>query len=293
MSNEISIAERKNLGFLHPNTLEEAIKTSELLAASGLCPVAYKGKPGDIVIAINYGQEIGLKTMASLRNIAVINGKPCLYGDGMLAVCRQSSSFESIEETYDDKTMTYTCMVCRKNEPAFINSFSVADAKTAGLWGKPGPWTTYPKRMLQFRARGFTLRDAFPDLLSGIIIAEEAQDYEHITNDPVKQPKYNRPIKDVSVTLDNNPEQEELINDEQIMELQQLSDEIDGDLSKTCNHLRIESINHMSTTQWSELMRQMQKKLLHKRKTESLPINIHVQETMSDTAKEFFGDENE
>jgi hypothetical protein len=290
MSNEISIAERRNLGFLHPFTLEEAIKTSELLAASGLCPVAYKGKPGDILVAINYGQEIGLKTMASLQNIAVINGKPSLYGDAMLAVCRLSRSFQTIEETYDVNTTTYTCVVFRKNEPAFVYSFSMADAKTAGLWQKAGPWTTYPKRMLQLRARGFALRDAFPDILKGIIMVEEVEDYENLNN---KQTQYKRPIKDVGVTLDNNPEQEELINEEQIIELQQLVDELKGDLSKTCKHLNIESVEHMNVDQWSVLIRQFSKKVIEKRKLENLPINMHVQEMMSDDAKEFFGDENE
>jgi hypothetical protein len=58
-----------------------------------------------------------------------------------------------------------------------VTQFSVADAVRAGLWGKSGPWTQYPKRMLQLRARGFALRDAFPDVLKGLVTAEEAQDY--------------------------------------------------------------------------------------------------------------------
>jgi hypothetical protein len=58
-----------------------------------------------------------------------------------------------------------------------VAKFSVEDAKRAGLWGKQGPWSAYPKRMMQMRARGFALRDAFPDVLKGLITAEEAQDY--------------------------------------------------------------------------------------------------------------------
>jgi len=57
----------------------------------------------------------------------------------------------------------------------------VEDAKRAGLWAKQGPWTAYPKRMMQMRARGFALRDAFPDVLKGMITAEEAQDYQEET----------------------------------------------------------------------------------------------------------------
>jgi len=65
----------------------------------------------------------------------------------------------------------------RKGRKPVETRFSVEDAKRAGLWGKGGPWTAYPKRMLQMRARGFALRDAFPDVLKGMISVEEAQDY--------------------------------------------------------------------------------------------------------------------
>ncbi len=59
---------------------------------------------------------------------------------------------------------------------------SKEDAKKAGLWGKAGPWSQYPKRMLQMRARSFALRDKFADALSGLIMAEEAQDYTTISD---------------------------------------------------------------------------------------------------------------
>jgi hypothetical protein len=52
----------------------------------------------------------------------------------------------------------------------------MGDAKAAKLWGKAGPWTDYPKRMMKFRARGFLLRDQFGDILKGLRTAEEARD---------------------------------------------------------------------------------------------------------------------
>jgi len=54
--------------------------------------------------------------------------------------------------------------------------FSKEDAETAKLWGKQGPWQTYPKRMLAMRARGWAIRNVFPDALKGIQVAEEVQD---------------------------------------------------------------------------------------------------------------------
>jgi hypothetical protein len=283
MSNEI-IASDKNQGFMVVSTIEQAIKVSELLAASNFCPTSLKGKPGDILVCLQMGQELGLKPMQAMQNIAVINGRPSIWGDAMLAVCRQSSDFEYINEDLDLKTMTAKCTVKRKNEPEFVSMFSQADAKTANLWGKAGPWTQYPKRMLQMRARGFALRDCFPDLLRGIIIKEEAED------SPRQRTDYSRAV---GVTIDNQPDIIELINDDQVHELKNVAHELGANLNKTCEHLNINSIEDMSHSQWAEVIRQFEKKLVQKRKTENLPINMHVQETMTDGAKEFFGDEDE
>jgi hypothetical protein len=64
----------------------------------------------------------------------------------------------------------------RKGSEPLETRFSVADAKLAGLWGKSGPWSQYPERMLLFRARGFNLRDNFGDVLKGLRTHEELRD---------------------------------------------------------------------------------------------------------------------
>jgi hypothetical protein len=75
-------------------------------------------------------------------------------------------------------------------------ALAVAEAKKAGLWGKGGPWTQYPRRMLQMRARGFALRDAFPDVLRGLVTAEEAADYTHVETEPVRVTQPTPPVAD-------------------------------------------------------------------------------------------------
>jgi hypothetical protein len=118
--------------------------------------------------------------MQALQNIAVINGKPSVYGDAMMALVQASPVCEGIDEHIEGEGTANPVAVCvakRKGRNPVIARFSVEDAKRAGLWGKQGPWQAYPKRMLQMRARGFALRDAFPDVLKGLITAEEAQDY--------------------------------------------------------------------------------------------------------------------
>ena len=171
-----------------PTSFNELLTFSNMLARSNFVPKNYRGKPNDIFCAIQMGAELGLAPMLSLQNIAVINEKPSIYGDAMLAICKASPLCESIEEYLDGdqsqiETLTAICKVRRrgfKNE--ITGSFSWEDAKTAGLATKAGAWLSYPKRMLQMRARGFALRDAFPDLLNGLITREEANDYQHEEN---------------------------------------------------------------------------------------------------------------
>jgi hypothetical protein len=168
---------KENSFSLTPSNLQEAIQFAEILAKSTIVPKHYQNKSGDILVAVQMGAELGLKPIQALQNIAVINGKPSVYGDALLALVQINPVFENIEESFDEETNTAYCTVKRKGESEYKVSFSEKDARKAGLWGKGGPWTTYPKRMLQMRARGFALRDKFADVLGGLITAEEARDY--------------------------------------------------------------------------------------------------------------------
>jgi len=168
-----------NRGFA-PANLTEAMQFSDLLASSSMVPKAYQGKPQDILVCVQWGYEMGLAPMQALQNIAVINGKPSVYGDAMMALVQASPVCEDVEEFFENEGSPNPIAVCiakRKGRKPVTVKFSVEDAKRAGLWGKQGPWSAYPKRMMQMRARGFALRDAFPDVLKGMITAEEAQDY--------------------------------------------------------------------------------------------------------------------
>jgi hypothetical protein len=163
-----------------PATIDEAMRLADTLSRSSMVPRAYQGKPEDILVATIWGKEIGLATLQALQNIAVINGKPSVYGDAAMALVQASAVCEDVQEYFEGEGTPNPVAVCvakRRGRKEVIAKFSVEDAKRAGLWGKPGPWQAYPKRMMQMRARGFALRDAFPDVLKGLITAEEAQDY--------------------------------------------------------------------------------------------------------------------
>ena len=180
-------------------TMADAMKFGEMVAASDFAPKDFRGKPASCVLAIQAGAEIGLSPMQALQSIAVVNGRPSIFGDAALAVVKASPVCEYVTESVDGdgEQLVATCTAKRRGYPQpTVVKFTVADAKKAGLWGKPGPWTQYPRRMLQMRARGFALRDAFPDALRGMVTAEEAQDYPTsvVTAEPVVvRPKFDTP----------------------------------------------------------------------------------------------------
>jgi hypothetical protein len=172
-STALAVADRQQFD-LSPRNFEQALTFSDYLADSDLVPKDFKGKPGNCLIAIQWGAELGLKPLQALQNLAIINGRPSLWGDAVIALVRSSPLCEYVIESDDGNVAT--CKVKRRGEPEQSRTFSMEDAQAAGLKGKQGPWTQYPKRMRQMRARAFALRDVFPDVLRGLPVAEEVMD---------------------------------------------------------------------------------------------------------------------
>jgi hypothetical protein len=161
------------------NSFQEVCEFADKIQKSELIPKDFAGKPANIITAVMMGIEVGLKPFQALQSIAVINGKPSIYGDGALALIMAHPEFEYIKE-YDfdhiEKEKKAVCEIKRKDQPAVIRSFSFENAKQANLLEKP-IWKLYRPRMIQSRARAFAMRDAFADVLKGVSIAEEVQDY--------------------------------------------------------------------------------------------------------------------
>jgi len=175
-------------GFMVPTTLEEAWRCASVLADSQIVPKDMQGRPADIMVAMQMGLEVGLSVMQAVQSIAVINGRPSLWGDAVLGLVKHHPDYEWIKETFDEKTMSAVCEVKRKGECSVRQVFSKADAEKAELWTKKGTWQTYPKRMLQMRARSWAIRDAFPDAMKGLGMVEENVDIREVvvkTVDPV------------------------------------------------------------------------------------------------------------
>lgn len=174
----MSTIEQTNQFSLAPRTFDQLMRFADLVANSGMVPRDYVGKPANIVVAVQMGFEIGLQPIQSLQNISVINGRPALWGDALPAIVYASGLCEYIEESISEDGQIATCKVKRINKPEIKQTFSMQDAKIANLLHKDN-WKYYPKRMLQRRARNFALNDAFPDVLKGMPISEDVEDFAY------------------------------------------------------------------------------------------------------------------
>jgi hypothetical protein len=175
---QLQKASRLEDSLYSPKLLDHYQKVANLLAKSTMIPKIYHGIPSDIFVAMAMGYQLGFPVEQALQDIAVINGRPCLWGDGLLSLCLSHPDCEYIneEEIFDKgQVVGYRCKVKRRQHPEHVKTFTLADAKQAGLLGS-NTWAKYTGRMLQMRARSYAIRDKFADALRGIRVAEIEQD---------------------------------------------------------------------------------------------------------------------
>ncbi|EPF0568860.1 hypothetical protein ACSQHE_003284 [Yersinia enterocolitica] len=242
---------------LSPQNFEQAQLFAEAIAGSQFAPSNYRGKPNDVLIAMQMGAELGFQPMQSVQGIAVINGRPSVWGDALRALILSASDLAGFEEYYDEATQTAHCKISRKLQTGaiavFTGSFSVVDAQTAELWNKTGPWKSYPKRMQQWRALGFSARDAYADRLKGIQLAEEVRDYE--------------PEEKVVTQHNESPALESKITEEQNNRINEILIGVDStfeDLKKACKTLTgrdIENQLELTSVEAGKLISSMERKL--------------------------------
>lgn len=184
MSNVVTVEARPNLvtgnrpQAIVPTDMDSAYRLAKAICMAGMAPRGMD-TPEKCMIAIMRGMEVGLTPFMALDKIAIVNGRPTIWGDGAIGLVRSSGLCEFIKERIEgkDDARVAVCEAKRRGEPEPIRrTFSIADAKKAALWGKQGPWQQYPERMLQMRARAFALRDGFADVLGGLYLREEIDD---------------------------------------------------------------------------------------------------------------------
>ena len=165
-------------GQMQFTSIDQVWRLADAISQSGLAPDSFRNKQ-QIFIVLLRAMELKIGPFQALEGMMVIRGKIGMTVDLALAMVQASGRLKECSTIHEGEGDEFKAVVTlqRKGRKANTYSFSVAQAKRAMLWGKPGPWTQYSERMLRYRALGFGLRDEFPDILRGIKTAEELQDY--------------------------------------------------------------------------------------------------------------------
>lgn len=170
-----------------PRGLEEAMKLADTLARSSLLPEALRGKPGDVLVTLITGHELGLSSMQSIRGLHVIKGRAVMSADLMVALVQRNRDvceyFRLVQSTADGATFETK----RRGHPEAVRmSFTMEQARAAGLAGKD-TWKSYPAAMLRARAASSLARAVYPDLCFGM--------YDDTEADEIRGTSYTAPPK--------------------------------------------------------------------------------------------------
>lgn len=123
------------------------------------------------------GHELGLALSASFEFVQVVEGKPALSPRGALALIITSplNAGVKIEDLTDKNGAPTGCRVWMKRTNGFEHTvtWTMEDAKRAGLVKGGSGWEKYPANMLKWRAVGFCADVVFPDVIGGLKRADE------------------------------------------------------------------------------------------------------------------------
>lgn len=150
--------------------LSERMQYAQALASADLLPAAYRRKPANVLLAMEYGHALGLDTVTAIQSVHVIEGKPTASSQLIAALVRRAG--HRLRVTGDDTHAV--AEIVRSDDPEFTfrAEWSLARAQAAGLAGK-GVWKQYPAAMLKARAITEVARDACPEALAGVAYTPE------------------------------------------------------------------------------------------------------------------------
>ncbi len=160
MSNELQVT--------GSDSLHTKMEYAKALAASSLLPQSYAKQPANVLVAIEYGEALGLAPMVAIQQIAVIQGKPTMSAQLMGALVRQAG--HRLRVSVDESSKAVIAELTRSDDPDFTfrSVWDMARAQTAGLTGKGGSWKNFPLAMLKARAITEVCRDGCPEVLAGV-----------------------------------------------------------------------------------------------------------------------------
>lgn len=176
-----------------PRSLDDAEAMAKRLAQSILIPEHFRNSPANVFWAMALGADLGMSPAQALQAIYVVNGRPGMYADAMVAVVLASGvchAFDCLESS-PARAVFETRRLGRDGRPGAAQRkvVTIEDAERAG-WTRNKKYATEPQRMLEARCKSWLARLVYPDVLRGMSAVE---DLEVIDAEVISEQTYVRP----------------------------------------------------------------------------------------------------
>lgn len=154
------------------DTLADRMEYSKALAVADLLPPAFKGKPANILLAMDLANSLGRSAIEVMQQSQVISGKLGLSAEFMRSLVLASG--HRIRVYMDGHTAVAEGVRVEDPDFTYVVRWDLERAKRAGLSG--GNYGKFPEAMLKARATTELCRDAFADVIHGVRTVEELRD---------------------------------------------------------------------------------------------------------------------
>lgn len=171
--------------------LDQAYRLSQALAMASIVPDALRGKPGNVLAIILYGQDLGMSPMQAIQGIYVVKGKPQLSGTTWLSLARRAGHRVRFLKQANERC---TIEITRADDPKnpHVETYTLDDAVTANLVrikdgkpyargskGDPLPWELHTRTMIRNRCISNAAKAACPEVALGFAVEG---DYDYIAD---------------------------------------------------------------------------------------------------------------
>jgi hypothetical protein len=142
-------------------------------------------------------QAENLHPAVAMRDFHVIQGRPALKADAMLARFQQAGGKVEWKEYTDAKV---TGLFSHPQGGSLEVSWSLQQAKAIGIANKDN-WKNYPRAMLRARVVSEGIRSVYPGCVVGVYTPEEVQDFAPpVPQNTIKDMGYAERVEDVLPT---------------------------------------------------------------------------------------------
>ena len=159
------IARRTNQQAVPHMSMNDKMQYAQALAQASLLPKQYQRNPGNVLLAVELGESLGIPPIQAINTVHVIEGKPSASSGLISALVRRAG--HTLRVKGDDQSAT--AEIVRSDDPDFTYSvtWDMGRARNAGVTGKDN-WKKYPAAMLKARAITEVARDACQEALMGV-----------------------------------------------------------------------------------------------------------------------------